>query len=76
MMSSRSEKDVLAAALRDHVPGRVERDSLGVAVLIRLHQDQLRIHVVRSDLGNGRKGVRGDPRPGGNADINACSQRL
>ena len=50
------DEDILTTAFR-YIARGIERDAFAIAVQHRLHLDQLRIHVVRSYLGDGGQGI-------------------
>ena len=41
----------------------IQRDPFRVSIDMRLHADQLRIHVIRAGFGKGGQGIRRDARP-------------
>src|SRR6266581_2526335 len=69
------KENVHARAFTDVAAG-IERDAFGVAVERGFHSNELRIHVVGGGFGHGGKSVRGDARPGADADIDASRERV
>src|ERR1035437_297366 len=68
--ASANQEEVFARAFRE-VAVHIERDSLGVAIDLGLHADELRVHIIRASLGERRHGVRREPVPTRDTDIRA-----
>src|SRR5690242_14508905 len=69
------QENVHAGAFADVAAG-IERDAFGEAVEGRFHANELRVHVVCGGFGHGRQRVRGNARPGADADVHTFRERV
>src|SRR5579871_75245 len=67
------EENVHAGALADVAVG-IERNAFRVAVELRFHANELRVHVIRGGFGHRRKSVRSNAGPRADADVHAFGE--